>query len=141
MRASKAPRLGAFLIVLCAIMLACHDVLQPTAHTTKAGALADIADSGQRTIVSPDSLRGWAFVDDQHSTACLDTTLCKFTTGPGRVPWGSGSAELAVPTTSDGNALYLPGYGGTRLSDISTLRYSTYRQTSDAGNNLAIALQ
>ena len=31
-------------------------------------------------------------------------------------------------------------FGGSRL-DQMTLSYSTYRQTADAGNNLAIALQ
>jgi hypothetical protein len=63
--------------------------------------------------------------------------------GPGgqAVPLGSGSAELATSTTSDGKALILAGFQGTRFSDISALKYSTLRQTSDAGNNLAIALQ
>jgi hypothetical protein len=35
----------------------------------------------------------------------------------------------------------LADYAGTRLADFTTLSYSTYRQSLDGGNNLAIALQ
>jgi len=53
----------------------------------------------------------------------------------------AGSAELAVAATNEGKALILPDYRGTRLDAITALKYSTYRQTVDPGNNLAIALQ
>jgi hypothetical protein len=54
---------------------------------------------------------------------------------------GTGSAELATTTEADGVALVLQAYQGTRLDAITDLKYATYRQTVDSGNNLAIALQ
>ena len=86
-------------------------------------------------------MRGWILVDDQHDSACTDATVCRFVTGPATAPAGSGSAELATPNAGDGYALILPDYAGTRLDAFSTLSYSTYRQTADAGNNLAVSLQ
>lgn len=83
---------------------------------------------------------GWSFYDDQRSVACTNFTSCRLVTGPGSVPLGAGSAELAASVTSDGNALVLPGRAGTRLDRITTLSYSTYRQAPSNGV-LAIALQ
>jgi hypothetical protein len=48
---------------------------------------------------------------------------------------------LATPLAGDGNALLLADYAGTRFDQITDLHYSTYRQSADAGNNLAVALQ
>jgi hypothetical protein len=61
--------------------------------------------------------------------------------GPAGGPAGTGSAELATAATSDGKALVLADYAGVRFDRITTLSYATYRQTADAGNNLAISLQ
>jgi hypothetical protein len=61
--------------------------------------------------------------------------------GPSGTPTGTGSAELATLSASDGIALILADYKGVRLSQLTTLRYSTYRQSADPGKNLAIALQ
>jgi hypothetical protein len=92
-------------------------------------------------IVTPDSVRGWAFYDDQQGVACADSNACRLVRGPGIIPAGSGSAELATAAASDGKALVLGDYLGVRLDHVTALTYSTYRQSSDAGNNLAIALQ
>src|SRR4051812_82352 len=86
-------------------------------------------------------MRGWLLYDDQQGVACTDATVCRFVQGPNTPPAGSGSAELATTSASSGKALILAGYNGTRFSQITELSYSTFRQTSDAGNNLAIALQ
>ncbi len=87
-------------------------------------------------------MRGWAFYNDQNGTACSDPTRCQIIPGVGdRAAIGGGSAELATSVASDGNAIILKDYAGTRLDRITDLRYSTLRQTENAGNNLAIALQ
>jgi hypothetical protein len=86
-------------------------------------------------------MRGWFFYDDTHEAACTDATVCTLVPGPGTPPAGSGSAELATPNATDGYALVLPDYAGVRFDHVTTLSYSTYRQSSDAGNNLAISLQ
>ena len=132
---------SAVAITLGALLAGCgHDSTSPTTGLSPRQASFLINPSGT-VVVSPSSMRGWLFVDDQHDTACTDATVCKFVTGPGTAPAGTGSAELATPNASDGYALVLPDYAGTRLDAITILSYSTYRQSADAGNNLAIALQ
>lgn len=86
-------------------------------------------------------MRGWEFYDDQQGASCTNANSCAMVQGPTGAPIGNGSAELATRATSDGPALILPDYAGTRFDHITQLRYSTYRQSADAGNNLAIALQ
>jgi hypothetical protein len=123
---------------------ACRDVSAPTS--------SDALRSGQRpsftfinapgrVTVSPDSMHGWVLYDDQAGVACSDTTLCILVSGPTGAPSGTGSAELAVLSSAGGKALIIPDYAGVRLDQVTALRYSTYRQTTDNGNNLAIALQ
>lgn len=46
-----------------------------------------------------------------------------------------------MSATTQGNALILPGLGGTRLSNITALSYSTYRQAPEVASPHAIALQ
>ena len=91
--------------------------------------------------MSRDSMHGWSFYDDQHDVACTNAAVCGLVQGPTGTPRGSGSAELATNSTSEGPAIVLPDYGGTRFDRITQLRYSAYRQSTDAGDNLAIALQ
>lgn len=118
-------------------ILACRDIagLRPPEFSSR------YLNPSGIVIVSPSSMHGWGFYDDQNGVACGDTLSCRLVQGPGTPPAGNGSAELAVDATSGGNALVLQDYAGTRLSEITELRYSTYRQSADAGNNLAIALQ
>ena len=128
-------------VTLGALLAGCgHDSTSPTPRLAGRHASLLINPSGT-VVVSPSDMRGWVFVDDQANSACTDATVCQFVTGPGTPPAGTGSAELATPNTGDGYALVLPDYAGTRLDAITTLSYSTYRQSVDAGNNLAIALQ
>jgi hypothetical protein len=86
-------------------------------------------------------MHGWQFYDDQHDSVCVATTKCGMVVGPDVPMMGSGSAELATQSNTDGVALLYAGYGGTRFDSITTLKYSTYRQSADPGNDLAIALQ
>lgn len=78
---------------------------------------------------------------DQHGVACSDTSKCRMIEGPTPPPAGLGSAELATATAAEGYALILADYAGVRFDNITDLSYSTYRQSDDVGNNLAIALQ
>lgn len=91
--------------------------------------------SSGTVVVKPSSMSGWLLA--------LESTAGGtggFTSGPLGQPLGSGSAQLTV-AGAQGYILALPDvYGGTRLDQLQ-LSYSTYRQTADAGNNLAIALQ
>jgi len=86
-------------------------------------------------VVKPSAMNGWAFVDDNGNGGSGSMVA-----GPGSPPAGSGSAQLGVSATNQGYILAAPLFSGTRFSDITTLSYSTYRQSADAGNNLAIAL-
>lgn len=120
---------------------ACRDLTSPSAVKPLERKAVAYGDSNFVVIVYPDSMRGWVFYDDQRGTACAAGSACQMVSGPGAPPLGGGSAELADSLATDGKALILPGYGGTRLDQPTALRYSTYRQSNDAGNNLAISLQ
>lgn len=83
----------------------------------------------QSITVRPSSLQGWAGVDDNGNGGSLS-----FVNGPAVAPLGSGSAELQVNTANQGYMLAKSGaYGGTKLSDITAIDYSTY---TTSGNNL-----
>ena len=91
---------------------------------------------GGTNVVKPSSMDGWILAVEG-----VTGSTGGFATGPTGQPLGSGSAELTLTTALQGHVLALPGvFGGSRL-DQMTLSYSTYRQSVDAGNNLAIALQ
>jgi hypothetical protein len=128
-------------VVLAALTASCaHDATAPAAAVAPRKASFLINPAGT-VVVSPFNMHGWTFYDDQNDVACTDATVCRLVAGPGTPPAGVGSAELATPLSTDGKALVLVDYAGTRLDAFTTLSYSTYRQTVDAGNNLAIALQ
>ena len=91
---------------------------------------------GGTNVVKASSMDGWVLAVESGTGSTGG-----FATGPTGQPLGSGSAELTITAGAQGHVLALPGvFGGSRL-DQMTLSYSTYRQTADAGNNLAIALQ
>ena len=79
----------------------------------------------------------WFFYDDGFPGG-----IGNFVTGPATPPLGVGSLHLALPGAVGARMAYgTAAYAGTRLDQITTLGYSTYRSSVDAGNNLAIALQ
>lgn len=126
------------LLTVAAAGFACRDITAPTPVPARQSTLLNPVG---RVVVTRDSMRGWMFYDDQHDTACVSSDACQLVQGPTGQPGGTGSAELAAPSSADGKAIILPDYRGTRLDQITDLRYSTYRQTADPGNNIAIALQ
>jgi hypothetical protein len=84
------------------------------------------------TVIHPADMSEWVFVEEAHSGEGA------MVSGPGDPPLGNGSAKLSVNDTG-GVILAKAGYMGLKLSEIDTLKYSTYR-TSGA-STLAIALQ
>lgn len=128
------------LALLTLSTFACNDVTRPGDQIRSAVHATIIPDAATAVNVSPGNMHGWSFIDDQQGVAC-SSAVCQMVSGPSNPGLGSGSAELAVNASSEGKALVLSGYGGTRLDKLTVLQYATYRQTADAGNNLAIALQ
>jgi hypothetical protein len=84
------------------------------------------------TTISPSNPGGWGFLTE------TPNGTGSYVEGPGMPPLGSGSARLTVDSTG-GQILGKLDYAGTRLDQITELRYSTY-QNNNAGS-AAIALQ
>jgi hypothetical protein len=81
---------------------------------------------------------GWGFADDNGFGG-----KGKFVNGPKGRPTGHGSARLIIKKPTQGYVFGTAAYlakGGTPLSDLTDLEYSTFRGTFDPGNNLAITL-
>ena len=133
--------MGLSTVVTAVVLLGCHDLMAPVRSLLTPDAANKYLNPAGTVVVYPGSMRGWAFFDDQASVACTTAAGCAMVSGPASPPAGSGSAELATTTTSEGKALILADYKGVRFDAITALSYSTYRQSVDAGNNLAIALQ
>ncbi|MCY7378155.1 MAG: hypothetical protein LH467_02310 [Gemmatimonadaceae bacterium] len=127
-------------LALIVTILACRDITSPTGGRDP-GSSSHLLNPSGSVVVSPADMHGWAFYNDQNGTLCADSAVCRLVEGPGGPPSGVGSAELATTVASDGLALIRKDYAGTRFDAITTLEYSTYRQSVDSGNNLAIAFQ
>lgn len=86
-------------------------------------------------VVWPGDMRGWVFVEE------TPTGSGELVAGPDTPPLGAGSARLTLADTTGGMALILPGYGGTRLDQITRLEYSTYQAPTSTSTVQAISLQ
>ena len=137
--ASSKAVFGVFAGLAALLAFACRDVTAPGESAARTQPARSIGTSS--TVISPEDMGGWAFYNDQRDTVCTALANCLMVSGPASPPTGSGSAELAVGSATEGNALILASQKGTRFDSITTLSYATYRQSADAGNNLAIALQ
>ena len=84
-------------------------------------------------VVSPANMNGWLFFNEGA------TGTGGFETGPDTPPLGEGSANLIVDSTGRHN-LGTQAYAGTRLDQISELRYSTFKNTN-SNQAIDIALQ
>lgn len=99
-----ARRVGA--LAGAVLLFACQDVTAPL-HLDKTLATLNAPDgSSGRVVVTPDSMRGWAFYDDQRGVACAVATACHIT---GTYAGNSGSVELATSAATEGYAIILPG--------------------------------
>ncbi len=64
-----------------------------------------------------------------------------FASGPGTPPLGVGSLTLATPTGADKVTLFNYDHVGTRLADVRSMSYSTWRTTGTGQQVAAINLQ
>ncbi len=144
---ASARRVTAARVLLaCALLSAltlsgCDGITNPVRQLLSPPAARQFVSPTGTVAVTSDSMRGWAFYDDQGGALCTTPTVCRFVDGPIGAPIGIGSAELATTQTTEGKALILADFKGVRFDHITTLKYWAYRQSVDAGNNLAIALQ
>ena len=128
-------------VALLLLIVACRDITAPQTLQRHNAAAKSLLNPSGVVVVYPDSMRGWAFYNDQTGAACPTGTACRMVQGPETPPLGAGSAELYDSLSTDGKALILADYAGTRFDQITELHYSTYRQSVNVGNNLAISLQ
>jgi hypothetical protein len=85
-------------------------------------------------VVHPGNPNGWGFLEE------VPVGAGAFVEGPGTPPLSGGSAELTVDGTGR-EILATINEAGVLLANITRFEYSTYRDTFDAGNNLAVSLQ
>jgi VCBS repeat-containing protein len=91
---------------------------------------AQVHDSVDATLViKPNNLQGWAFYNDGGAGGTNS-----FMTGPGTPPLGTGSVRLQITGDTDGYILYKSAWGGTLLSNFTSLSYSTYHDPSSLGS-------
>ncbi|MFL5608358.1 MAG: hypothetical protein ACJ8AD_18030 [Gemmatimonadaceae bacterium] len=64
-----------------------------------------------------------------------------FVTGPGTPPLGIGSFQMGTPTAADKATLFNFDHVGTRLADIRSMSYSTYRTAGALQQVAAINIQ
>ena len=87
-------------------------------------------------VIKPSAMNGWGFLAEgaAGSTGSM-------VSGPAGVPSGTGSAQLTLSASNQSHVIGAAILQGTPLSTLDRLQYSGYRQSTDAGNNLAVALQ
>lgn len=82
------------------------------------------------TVVKPGALNGWEFNSDR-STWSMG--IGSFVAGPTSAPIGNGSARITTPTNDERTKLRKYMTAGIQISDIQTLKYSTYRSSPNGG--------
>lgn len=90
-------------------------------------------------VVHPGDLDGWAF---QHGTCGAPTTGSQqFVQGPATPPAGGGSLQQTIGVNGDSFETFRNrNHAGTRLSDLTELRYSTYVTSNNGGQATYINL-
>lgn len=80
--------------------------------------------------IRPEAMSNWVFYNDENDT--IDPTLGSFVNGPGTAPFGFGSAQISVTGTQRRNLTTFV-YAGTLLSELTTLKFSTYNPSAGNG--------
>ncbi len=124
---------GAF--ALAATAACSSDSTAPSAKSadlTLAGGAAASSSSTNSVVVTESDVarqiedtpptRSWVFY-----TRVASPATGVFVTGPSSPPLGSGSFEMNTPLATDKGTLFNYDHVGTRLADINTIGYSTYR--------------
>lgn len=85
------------------------------------------AASASSLVVTSSNLNGWSLVETNNvGTPAATAGVADFVNGPGTPPAGTGSAHLATGAGDESAQLRSSDWGGTLLSSITTLAYSTY---------------
>jgi hypothetical protein len=101
----------------------------PPTATTILVQPANMATSTSDVIANPTK---WFFYNDE--TDVIDNSLGSFVTGPSTPPLGTGSVQISVTGTQRRN-LATYQFAGTKLEDITTLKYSTYNPSAGNGGS------
>lgn len=95
-------------------------------------AMTAFGQTTETLVVTSSNQQGWSFLSENTAGGSG-----AFVSGPSTPPLGSGSAQLALPAANNGYILWTGLYHGTRLADITELKYHTYGNS----NVQAISLQ
>ncbi len=89
------------------------------------------------TTVTNTNPEGWEFNSDRNTWTM---GIGEYVNGPALAPLGLGSARITTVTNDDRTKLRKYLAAGTQISDITTIRYSTYR-AEPTGGALTLAFQ
>lgn len=98
------------------------------------GAMTASAATSTTKIVTSGNMQGWFFYQDRPSDEGINNTLGTFVVGPGVAPLGQGSARVSTALDSRPN-LATYQFSGTKLADITTLKFSTYNPSAGNGGS------
>lgn len=90
----------------------------------------DFEPEQQIVVVRPGAMGSWYFFND--TTNALDTTGSSFVVGAGAPMYGTGSAQVTA-LAGERRTLANAQFGGTKLSDITDLKYRVYNPTAGNG--------
>jgi hypothetical protein len=96
----------------------------------------DRAQAASTITVKPTAMNGWAFLLETGASGVGD-----FTSGPATAPLGNGSVHFTTGSSSDGILIGVAAYAGTKLSDITSLQYSTYQAAGSTSTVQVVSLQ
>jgi len=86
-----------------------------------------------RQIEDTPPTRSWVFY-----TRVASPATGAFVTGPSTPPLGSGSFEMNTPLGTDKGTLFNYDHVGTRLADINSIGYSTYRDPASTAPDVQL---
>lgn len=84
--------------------------------------------------IQANKLQGWVGHDDNNDQNPINNAFLSFVVGPGDPPEGVGSVEISV-TGNERKNLATYQFAGTRLADITTLKFSTYNPSEGNGGS------
>jgi len=130
---SKNVSIAAVSLLLAAALFVGYSVSSPAVATSGNTVIVtpgDMATNIADVIADPAS---WYFFNDE--TTAIDNSLGAFLSGPSAPPAGESSVEIAVSGSQRRN-LATSQFGGTALSDITEMKYSTYNPSTGNGGSI-----
>ncbi len=119
---------GGMLLAIAGLFPLAASAATPTVETVVVTP-GDMATSVADVTARPNS---WFFYNDENDT--IDNSLGSFVNGPATPPAGSGSVEINVSGTQRRN-LATYQFSGTKLADITELKFSTYNASATNGGS------